>query len=635
MKRIIAHILTATTLCVGALLAVGAAILAANLIERSSRNGVSELLLQEGLLWAKVSVDGLQVRLSGTAPDEAARFHALNLAGGIVDSRRVIDEIWVGPGEEVPPPKFAIEMLRDDSGISLVGLTPAATDRDAIRRAIARIAGDAALTDLLESANYPVPDGWEPALAYALRALDELPRSKISVSPGRVEIAAAVDSQERMSDIEVALAEAAPEGVALALDISTPRRVIAPYTLRFVIDDSGARFDACTANSEAGRDRILAAATEAGIVGQSDCELGLGAPSPHWSEAAITAIAALERLGGGAVTFSDADVSLVARDDAPDELFDSVVGDLAADLPEAFSLTAVQPGPKEGEDDAEPIFISTLSPEGLLHLRGLVPDERRRLAVEGFARGLFSSASVRSVIRIEDGLPEDLVKRIFAGLEGLAELHSGSLAVRADVIEIRGASHRNGANAEISRILSARLDAGANFSLEVRHEARPGLPPGTPSDRECAGRMAAILQTGQVTFAPGSADIDSEGIEIIDRIADAMEDCVHVPMEVGGHTDSQGSEELNQGLSQRRAESVLAALTERRILTGNLKAVGYGETRPIADNATEEGRIANRRIEFLLIETKAADGDGGGNAEEDGGGDSAVAIESENTGDSQ
>lgn len=629
MMRLIAHILSATSLCAGALLSLGAAILAANLIERAARNGVSELLLQEGLLWTKVSVDGLQVRLAGTAPDEAARFRALNLAGGIVDSRRVIDEIWVGPGEEVPPPKFAIEMLRDDSGISLIGLTPAATDREAIRRAIARIAGDGALNDLLESADYPVPDGWEPALDYALVALRELPRTKISVSPGRVAVAAAVDSLERKRNVEVALADAVPESVALALDISTPRPVIAPYTLRFVIDDAGARFDACTANSAEGRDRILAAASEAGVAGQTDCALGLGAPSPLWSDAAVTAIAALERLGGGTVTFSDADVSLVARRDAPDELFDSVVGELAADLPEAFSLTAVLPEPDGGEDGAEPIFLATLSPEGLLHLRGIVPDERSFLAVEGFARGHFSSAQVRSAISVEDGLPEDLIRRIFASLEALAELNNGSMAVRSDAIEIRGASHRNRATAEISRILSARLGEGANFSLDVRLEAPPGQPPGTPSARECAGRMAAILQTGQVTFAPGSADIDSEGTEVIDRIAEAMEDCVHVPMEVGGHTDSQGSEELNQGLSQRRAESVLAALTERRILTGNLTAVGYGETRPIADNATEEGRIANRRIEFRLIETEIAD-DGGGNAEEN-----AVASENENTEDSQ
>jgi OOP family OmpA-OmpF porin len=58
---------------------------------------------------------------------------------------------------------------------------------------------------------------------------------------------------------------------------------------------------------------------------------------------------------------------------------------------------------------------------------------------------------------------------------------------------------------------------------------------------------------------------------------------------------------MNLALSQARADAVLNGLMARRVLTSNLRAVGYGESRPIADNATEEGREANRRIEFTLI----------------------------------
>jgi OOP family OmpA-OmpF porin len=58
---------------------------------------------------------------------------------------------------------------------------------------------------------------------------------------------------------------------------------------------------------------------------------------------------------------------------------------------------------------------------------------------------------------------------------------------------------------------------------------------------------------------------------------------------------------MNLNLSQARADSVLNGLLARRVLTSNLTAVGYGETRPIADNETEEGREANRRIEFTLV----------------------------------
>ena len=83
-------------------------------------------------------------------------------------------------------------------------------------------------------------------------------------------------------------------------------------------------------------------------------------------------------------------------------------------------------------------------------------------------------------------------------------------------------------------------------------------------------------------------------------------------MEIAGHTDSQGREEMNQSLSQSRAEAVLQALMARRVLTSNLSAKGYGESRPIADNDTEDGREENRRIEFTIItdeDTAEADGD--------------------------
>jgi OmpA-OmpF porin, OOP family len=85
-------------------------------------------------------------------------------------------------------------------------------------------------------------------------------------------------------------------------------------------------------------------------------------------------------------------------------------------------------------------------------------------------------------------------------------------------------------------------------------------------------------------------------------------------MDIGGHTDAQGSEGGNQSLSQARAEAVLLALQGRRVDVSGMTATGYGEAQPIADNETEEGREANRRIEFVLqgtapvAETSAVEG---------------------------
>jgi OOP family OmpA-OmpF porin len=78
-------------------------------------------------------------------------------------------------------------------------------------------------------------------------------------------------------------------------------------------------------------------------------------------------------------------------------------------------------------------------------------------------------------------------------------------------------------------------------------------------------------------------------------------------MEISGHTDAQGSEGGNKALSQARAEAVLLALQGRRVDISGMNAVGYGEASPIANNGTEEGREANRRIEFVLKGVQGAE----------------------------
>jgi len=75
-------------------------------------------------------------------------------------------------------------------------------------------------------------------------------------------------------------------------------------------------------------------------------------------------------------------------------------------------------------------------------------------------------------------------------------------------------------------------------------------------------------------------------------------------MEISGYTDSQGREEMNKALSQERADAVLRALRDRRVASVSLTATGYGEIDPVAGNDSEEGREANRRIEFKLIKAQ-------------------------------
>ena len=102
-----------------------------------------------------------------------------------------------------------------------------------------------------------------------------------------------------------------------------------------------------------------------------------------------------------------------------------------------------------------------------------------------------------------------------------------------------------------------------------------------------------------ITFETGKADLKPESLVEILRIAKLMQENPELEFEVQGHCDSTGSDQVNDPLSQKRAEAIVAALVEQGIAGSRLSAVGKGSRVPIASNSTDEGRARNRRVEFI------------------------------------
>ena len=590
--------------------AAGTCVLAAGVLsttlEEATDRGVQQRLSASAMEWARVDSDGLRVVLTGTAPDEAARLRAMSVAGEVVDAARIINEMDVVPRRDISAPRFSAEILRNQSGISLIGLIPAGTDRAQLIERMRRAAGGAPVSDLLETADYAVPEGWDEALDFTVKVLDMLPRAKVSVDAGRVEVTAVADSPEAKVRLVRELKKAAPKSLKVSLSISAPRPAITPFTLRYIIDEDGARFDSCSADTEAGRDRILEAAEAAGGTAGGPCVLGLGTPSPRWSVAAASAIGALKEIGAGSVTFTDADVTLAVPQGTDPAVFDRVIGELDAALPPVFVLHAVLPEPKEKGETGPTEFIATRSPEGLVQLRGRLTDETLQQMADAYAKARFGSASVYSAARVADDLPADWALRVLTGIEALSRLTHGSVVVAPDAITVRGTSSREEAKAEIAGLLSDRLDKTAGFDLDVTYVAPPPPEEETVTPEMSEADSAEVQRTsGKISFDPGSATIAEASRQTMNAISDILKECGDIPLEIQGHTDSQGRDTMNQELSQSRAQSVLAELRSRRILTGSYSARGYGETMPIADNGTEDGREANRRIEFRLIRPEA------------------------------
>lgn len=586
-------------------LAVATAIFAALTIERRSIEDIVTSLEADGIEWVDVTANGLQVFLDGTAPDEASRFRAETRAGGIVDSNRVINRLEVAAVDASAPPRFSLDMLRNGDGIQLIGLIPGPQGDEAfaVAEAIADIAGSAEVVNMVETADLDAPSTWDAALAYGLRALETLPRSKVTVLADRVEIEAVGETREERAEFIARLQQDQPAGVEIVLDISAPRPVITPFTLRFVRDDSGARFENCTADTAEARDQIVSAGLAAGATGVVPCTIGLGVPSPSWGDAVATSLAALTRLGNGSVSLSDADVTLIAAQGTSQDLFDTVVGELGADLPDVFSLQAVLPEP-EVEAATGPVrFTATLDIDETVALRGRLPSGAIGASVQAFAAATFGADHTDVATREVPDLPQGWSVRVMAGLTALSQLEDGVLTVEPETLRLSGRTGDIEMVSQLTRQISEDLGPGANFQMDVRYDEALDPVASQPTPEQCETRIRDIQDETKITFDPGSTEINTSAGEILDQIAEVLPDCLHVRMEIGGHTDAQGGEGMNLNLSQSRADAVLNGLLARGVLVTNLTAQGYGESQPIADNDTEEGREQNRRIAFRLLAT--------------------------------
>jgi len=113
--------------------------------------------------------------------------------------------------------------------------------------------------------------------------------------------------------------------------------------------------------------------------------------------------------------------------------------------------------------------------------------------------------------------------------------------------------------------------------------------------------VLAVTFKSDVLFDIDSAALKPGAYTEIDRVATVLMQYPQTDIQIAGHTDSSGSEQYNQGLSERRAMSVQNALANQGVSPMRMRTVGFGETQPIADNSTPEGRQLNRRVVVTIM----------------------------------
>ncbi|SDD86151.1 OmpA family protein [Aquimonas voraii] len=168
-----------------------------------------------------------------------------------------------------------------------------------------------------------------------------------------------------------------------------------------------------------------------------------------------------------------------------------------------------------------------------------------------------------------------------------ARLDSEISAAQAE--QARRLAEAQALEAQLSR-REAELAAAAADSLRMQLQ-------GMTARSEARGQVMTI--SGEA-FASGQSALRAEARDNLQKVIDLINANPGASVLIEGHTDSQGSANLNQVLSQRRAEAVRDALIQKGVDGSRLRALGLGEDRPVADNGSAEGRARNRRVEVVV-----------------------------------
>jgi OOP family OmpA-OmpF porin len=164
------------------------------------------------------------------------------------------------------------------------------------------------------------------------------------------------------------------------------------------------------------------------------------------------------------------------------------------------------------------------------------------------------------------------------------QLRDGRLQLADGTWILTGEASSQGSSEAISAQLAA---LGPSWTVDIS----------APSDLAlCQARLAELSAHNAILFQSGAAIIAASADTELDAFAQALLLCPDADVDVEGHTDADGDDRLNLALSVARAEAVVNALIERGVSPARLYAIGYGETLPVADNATADGKRQNRRI---------------------------------------
>jgi OOP family OmpA-OmpF porin len=319
-------------------------------------------------------------------------------------------------------------------------------------------------------------------------------------------------------------------------------------------------------------------------------QMGLARGAPvNFADAAALLIGQIGKLKDGKVAISDSTVSLsgMARDLGGREAIAAAL----KNLPQGFSVAAndVKAPPYIFQANKDPVAVT-------LTLSGYVPDENVHAIILGSSSRKFFSEKVVDNLKTSVGAPPGFVNAVIPALGVLSRLSTGTLVMSDREVKISGDALYDAAAAQIRAGLTKEFPKEWQVTADI--SVRPAAAPVDAS--VCQQLFSDLLSKTKIRFLTGRATLDSDSTGLLDHLVETALRCPNATIEIAGHTDSAGEDAANQALSERRAQAVLDYFVKAGLPADRFTAIGYGSTKPVASNDTDDGKAQNRRIEFLV-----------------------------------
>lgn len=177
---------------------------------------------------------------------------------------------------------------------------------------------------------------------------------------------------------------------------------------------------------------------------------------------------------------------------------------------------------------------------------------------------------------------------------------AGIGAVAGAVIGAAANHDDRGKGAAVGAVSGAAIGGGIGYYMDRQEAALRERLAGSGVQVQRVGDELKLIMPGNITFDSGRAELKSQFYATLDSVALVLKEFDQTRIDISGHTDSTGGNELNQRLSEGRAASVSSYLGSQGVASGRLYSTGYGPRYPVADNGNVEGRAQNRRVELEI-----------------------------------